>query len=608
MKKILSIALFVLLLTGAKNKVNAQCTTDFAVIPDTVYNDYWYYLYATSPLYQNVQSYSWTVDGNTVANTNYLIYRMLPGTHQVCLTTITNNSCTSSTCKTITTYGSCGLNVSFTFSQLPLHNNIVTFTPSAIQPGLTYKWSFGDGTFSTQQSPTHTYGNYSYPLTYQVKLTVFGNNCQDSSQHQGVTVYYTCDANFTATVNQSAVTFIAAASHYYSNWNFGDGNSALGDNVTHTYAQAGTYSVMHIVHDSIGTCADSMYQNVTVTSAPPTCSTDFDVTPDTVYYDYWYYFRATQATIQNAQTYSWTVDGGSPLSTGIGLYWRITPGTHQVCLTTTTVSGCTSSKCKTIVAEPICNMNASFTATHNAVNNRQVSFTPSPIQAGLIYHWDFGDYSPTSQSNQQSPTHTYAQPGTYSVKLTVRTNNCRDTIRQNVFIDTCTALFTYTLDSHGDAVFYSASPQTQVSQTWHLISLLDSTLHVTLTGPSPSYSFPDTGYYYLCLDVLTTTGCVAHHCDYIYVNHVGARSARYVSSYPNPVTGSTVQFKVSSVSATTMQYKIYNLQGVMVYQSEHPVGVGLNIITVPVQQLQRGQYFVDITCGDQRKRSIFQKL
>ncbi|WP_141241627.1 PKD domain-containing protein, partial [Methanosarcina spelaei] len=44
----------------------------------------------------------------------------------------------------------------------------VTFTETSKGSPTSWKWSFGDGTYSTQKSPTHT---YSAAGTYTVKLT-----------------------------------------------------------------------------------------------------------------------------------------------------------------------------------------------------------------------------------------------------------------------------------------------------------------------------------------------------------------------------------------------------------------------------------------------------
>jgi PKD repeat protein len=59
----------------------------------------------------------------------------------------------------------------------------VTFT-NASQHALTFTWVFGDGAFSTQTNPVHTYDQAG---TYSVTLVAFGLCGEDSTQ-QAVTV------------------------------------------------------------------------------------------------------------------------------------------------------------------------------------------------------------------------------------------------------------------------------------------------------------------------------------------------------------------------------------------------------------------------------------
>lgn len=78
-----------------------------------------------------------------------------------------------------------------------------------------------------------------------------------------------------------------------------------------------------------------------------------------------------------------------------------------------------------------CDLNAAF--TDNPTCNGQVSFTDNstssvPVQS---WQWDFGDNSP--QSYLPAPTHTYANGGTYNVRLIVTDANfCFDTIIKSV--------------------------------------------------------------------------------------------------------------------------------------------------------------------------------
>ncbi len=71
---------------------------------------------------------------------------------------------------------------------------------------------------------------------------------------------------------QTAVSFTAGASGgvspYSFNWNFGDGNSAIGGNAVHSYSSPGSYTVSVTVTDSFGSTSQKR-GNVTVQSPQP---------------------------------------------------------------------------------------------------------------------------------------------------------------------------------------------------------------------------------------------------------------------------------------------------------------------------------------------------
>lgn len=52
--------------------------------------------------------------------------------------------------------------------------------------------------------------------------------------------------------------------------------------------------------------------------------------------------------------------------------------------------------------------------------------------SGAQYTWDFGDGSPTDTN--QSPTHTYAVPGTYTVTVIIQTPNCGITLTDTIIV------------------------------------------------------------------------------------------------------------------------------------------------------------------------------
>jgi PKD repeat protein len=107
-------------------------------------------------------------------------------------------------------------------------------------------WSFGDGTTSTLESPTHTYGLLG---VYSVTLTVSGLDGTDTLTRPRWIQVVPVLARFTAAPTRGqpplTVTFTntSVGSYTASLWNFGDGLTSTLASPTHTYTSLGRYAV-----------------------------------------------------------------------------------------------------------------------------------------------------------------------------------------------------------------------------------------------------------------------------------------------------------------------------------------------------------------------------
>ncbi len=148
-----------------------------------------------------------------------------------------------------------------------------------------YLWQFGDGTFSTERNPIHT---YQAGGTYTVGLEVedeFG--CKIYREMEDLmTIYPGPISHFE--INPEIVSILDAqvefinlsegADTYY--WAFGDGESSTQINPRHTYTDAGTFDIM-LVAESPNSCTDTSYRKITVNNeytfyAPTTFSPNND--------------------------------------------------------------------------------------------------------------------------------------------------------------------------------------------------------------------------------------------------------------------------------------------------------------------------------------------
>jgi gliding motility-associated-like protein len=143
--------------------------------------------------------------------------------------------------------------------------------PNGPQPGISYRWDFGDGTFSTQSSTSH---QYTIPGVFFVSLSAFPSGAPSCSTLVNftapVTVLPVPEARFAytpqiPTVNQPEVRF-DDRSYLASSWRWSFGDNSPEENIpdpVHTYRGSGTYPVRLDVATTEG-CTDSAVQVVEV--------------------------------------------------------------------------------------------------------------------------------------------------------------------------------------------------------------------------------------------------------------------------------------------------------------------------------------------------------
>jgi gliding motility-associated-like protein len=158
--------------------------------------------------------------------------------------------------------------------------NSVTFTNNSTGAS-SYFWDFGDNTITTDTS-SQVSPVYTYPDTglYQVTLIVYAaidSACNDTSIIPvNITSAYTSDFSYASdpcigtneyvfTSNTATISNVTPS--WY--WQFGDGDTAMSMNPTHTYASAGTYVITLIstIPNSLN-CYDTVSHTVTFIPNP----------------------------------------------------------------------------------------------------------------------------------------------------------------------------------------------------------------------------------------------------------------------------------------------------------------------------------------------------
>lgn len=417
--------------------------------------------------------------------------------------------------------------------------NAAASTPSTGGTITTYSWDFGDTSpAGTGVNPTHTYSGAG---TFTVTLTATDSNgCVDSVQHQ-VTAAVSClgiDAIFTATPDTSddfIVDFDASASApangatitSYS-WDFGDASpTGTGATPTHTYAAAGSYTVLLTITDSKG-CTDTYQLPVTAAVSCVGMAAGFTVSENQLVVTLT--DTTTPPTGDTITAWDWDFGDGTPHGTTQNpVHTYATAGSYTITLIATASNGCTDTDAQPITVAACAGINAAFTWAEDAAIDYQVDFNaassvPSTGETITSYSWDFGDTSPAGTG--VSPSHTYSGPGTFVVTLTITdSNGCTDQVTHSATADEvpdpCAGLVAdFTMAIVGNQVtFTNTTTGASGSATYAWDFTNDGSTDSTLENPTHLYvaGGPFTAELTVtdgaCVDTITHTVASPANCD-----------------------------------------------------------------------------------------------
>ncbi len=369
-----------------------------------------------------------------------------------------------------------------------------------------WSWDLGNGTFSTLQNPSAAYLT---PGTYTVKLTVTnasGANTKTVTNH--ITVASAPIVNFKA--NDSGA-FCPDKVIQFQNlstpgttggmsclWDFGDGNTSTQMNPSHKYISAGNYNVtLSVTNDA--NCSNILtktsYIQIVPQSTPnfsstnnSSCSLPLDVN-----------FTSTSI---GAASYLWDFGNGNTSTVANPSNRYTVAGSYTVRLITTSAAGCSDTVTKTSFVN-IGNLDASFTTSASTgCTNNKISFSNTSVPGSGNSTWYFGD---GTSATGKDTTHAYNNPGTYTVKLVVKFNNCSDSTTQTITIN------------QGPNIQFSATPTTGCAvplstQFTNATTGASSYLWLfgdgnTSTAVNPSHSYSAFGNYTVRLAATGTNGC-----------------------------------------------------------------------------------------------------
>jgi gliding motility-associated-like protein len=304
------------------------------------------------------------------------------------------------------------------------------------QGASTYYWDLGDGTNTSQTTPSHVYMNNGPGTIFETVVLAatspFG--CVDSFAHTYV-IFPTPQAAFTATpASQLYPGTIVTINNttpnttfFNSHWYFGDGQtSAFPFPVSHNYGTWGTYTISLVMSSEY--CRDSVSQTIEI--IPPLPKARFTGTKKGC--------RSLDVSFENHSEYEnaylWIFGDGNTSNLENPTHTYNAAGVYDVTLIVTgdggsdTLIGIDS---VTVFELP----QAAFIAnptTLNAVTDQVfcTNISVSPDGSALSYQYNFGDT--TAIETSSDPSHVYQEAGEYQItQIVTNANGCKDTFEFN---------------------------------------------------------------------------------------------------------------------------------------------------------------------------------
>jgi gliding motility-associated-like protein len=321
--------------------------------------------------------------------------------------------------------------------------------------------------------------------------------------------------NFSANVTSGCAPLIVQFQDLSTNnptswkWDLGNGTTSTQKNPTATYFNPGSYTVKLIVENASG--KDSLIKNqYIIVNDAPTVNFIASVTNGC----YPLNVQFTDFSVPNSGTnteWTWDFGDGSSSSLQNPSHTYIVQGSFSVTLRVKNSLGCFKFQNKPNYINTLGGTLSSFSigSSTSCGAPATVSFINNSTGTGaLSYLWNFGD---GVTATQITPTHVYANAGSYTVTL-ITTNNagCSDTlVKQNIVnVGTVAANFTQTSNCAGTPIlFTNTSTPTVVSALWKFSDGTTSTqINAVKTFATPgTYQVKMIANFGNCVDSITKT-------------------------------------------------------------------------------------------------------
>ena len=592
---------------------------------------------STAPAGGSITNTAWTFTGGTpnsgsVAGPISVTYSSGNQSYGITLTTTANNGCSTTTSySNAITIGN-GAAPTSTFSVAPSTSICIgtSLTFSYTGTGAdSIRWDLGNGTILWRAENVPLAYVYPTPGTYTVSMTpytVVGNQlgCSGSVSTQIITVKgpkaafttsaINCSNQFTRTFTNTSTGTTGATTYA---WSFPSGTPATANTAgphTVNWVSQGTYTVTLTASDpSTGCPSSSITATVNVNSSSGANFQAYNnntasrvVTTNVCLGSTLFFYNETptpQYVVQSADNirtqWDFNTNNGVVLMPGTvpnelkgpiesnvfsstanvtgNLY---TPGQYGIGMINQDNNGCRDTIIKPnyitvhgivpnlIIADTLC-VGLSFTATDNST---------APMSSIASRVWNWGDGTANTTGNNATPTHTYANPGTYIISLTITDNSglvpaCSTVITKQVLVQKPTASFTVDKDYICNNQCVIATNNSSASATnWSWSASNGNPSTGSGSGPI-TFCFNNQGSQTISLTVTDSKGCVDDTIIPISVFDVVAFATPSTTSFScfagtngNPNVVSFTNSSANNVDNTSALWNFGNGQTSTVWQ------------------------------------------
>ncbi len=389
---------------------------------------------STNALFDNIQ-WTWSFgDGSSVTGQDVFNTYETADTFTVILSVTDEIGCSDFHVYPDTIISTLAI-ASFTGDTIACTEQVLTWTNTSVGSGLTYEWSFGDGTTSTDINASHSYDAEG---SYDLCLTATDLNGCDSTVCRIVNVLdpvsdFVADTTFTfcppLVVNFSNLSQNGVSGGY--TWDFGD-NTGLSnaDEPAHVYTTAGSFDVT-LISTSPSGCRDTLVFEDYIQLLGPQGDFFFDqdtgCVPLTVTF-----FTSSQSPVLHIMDYgNGLIDSSDVVVANDTFTFTYTQvGDYSPSLVLVDDVGCDQvfDSPEVIAVE---DLNIDFVATDTILCDGGITNFNSLINSSetpTLIEWTFEGQAPPT-SNAINPTNVvYNNFGEYDVQLIVSNDICTDTL------------------------------------------------------------------------------------------------------------------------------------------------------------------------------------